>query len=58
MCCFLFFFLEEEEDAEDDDAHHYYKLVVLDILESERNFVQDLRVSGSGLNDTKRGRRS
>ncbi len=55
MCCFLFV-LEEEEDAEDDDAHHYYKLVVLDILESERNFVQDLCVSGSGLNDTKRGR--
>jgi len=31
--------------GEDDDAHHYYKLVVMDILESERIFVQDLNVS-------------
>lgn len=28
----------------EDDANHYHKLVVLDILESERAYVQDLEV--------------
>lgn len=30
----------------EDDAHHYHKLVVLDLLESERAYVQDLNVCG------------
>ncbi len=28
----------------EDDAHHYYRLVVQDILESERVYVQDIEV--------------
>ena len=34
----------EANAALEDDAHHYHKLVVLDILESERSFVHDLNV--------------
>jgi hypothetical protein len=32
----------------EDDAHHYHRLVVLDILESEKVYVQDLKVRWVG----------